>query len=107
MPGKHDPDARPVPDSIQDCRRCDLWKNATQAVPGEGALHARIMLVGEQPGDEEDLQGRPFVGPAGRVHVIVALGATGLRAEGDGAEMLRAALIEDLKRARSQGASDA
>jgi uracil-DNA glycosylase len=201
MPRKHDTDVHPVPDSIQDCRRCDLWKNATQAVPGEGAAHARIMLVGEQPGDEEDLRGRPFVGPAGRVldqcleaaalkrekifvtnavkhfkwvprgkrrlhqkpntgeinacniwldleiervkpHVIVALGATGLRAllrkmltfdaarrqslqhetgvpviasyhpsailraEGEGAETLRAALIEDLKRARSLGASD-
>jgi uracil-DNA glycosylase len=54
-------------DDIQDCRRCELWKQATQAVPGEGARHARIMLVGEQPGDEEDLQGRPFVGPAGRM----------------------------------------
>jgi uracil-DNA glycosylase len=56
-----------MPDSIQDCRRCDLWKNATQAVAGEGPAHARIMLVGEQPGDEEDLRGQPFVGPAGRV----------------------------------------
>jgi uracil-DNA glycosylase len=54
-------------DDIQDCRRCGLWKQATQAVPGEGARHARIMLVGEQPGDEEDLQGHPFVGPAGRM----------------------------------------
>jgi uracil-DNA glycosylase family protein len=54
-------------DDIQDCRRCELWKQATQAVPGEGARHARIMLVGEQPGDEEDLQGHPFVGPAGRM----------------------------------------
>jgi uracil-DNA glycosylase family protein len=201
MPRKHHPDGHPVPDSIQDCRRCDLWENATQAVPGAGPAHARIMLVGEQPGDEEDLRGRPFVGPAGRVldqclqaaalkrekifvtnavkhfkwvprgkrrlhqrpnsgeinacniwldleiervkpHVIVALGATGLRAllrktlvigtarrqslqhesgvaviatyhpsailraEGEGAETLRAALIEDLKRARVLGASD-
>jgi DNA polymerase len=49
------------------CRRCDLWRHATQAVLGEGPTTARIMLVGEQPGDEEDLRGHPFVGPAGRV----------------------------------------
>jgi probable DNA metabolism protein len=51
----------------QTCRLCDLWKNATQAVEGEGAPSARLMLVGEQPGDEEDLKGKPFVGPAGKV----------------------------------------
>lgn len=50
-----------------NCHRCDLWKRATQAVNGEGSRHAGIMLVGEQPGDEEDLRGHPFVGPAGRV----------------------------------------
>jgi probable DNA metabolism protein len=49
------------------CRRCDIWRHATQAVLGEGSIAASIMLVGEQPGDEEDLRGRPFVGPAGRV----------------------------------------
>jgi DNA polymerase len=49
------------------CTRCPLYRNATQVVPGEGAVRARIMLVGEQPGDQEDRQGRPFVGPAGRV----------------------------------------
>src|SRR3977135_2093114 len=49
------------------CARCPLYKNATQAVPGEGRRHARLMLVGEQPGDKEDLAGKPFVGPAGRV----------------------------------------
>jgi probable DNA metabolism protein len=49
------------------CRRCDIWRHATQAVLGEGSTPATIMLVGEQPGDEEDLRGRPFVGPAGRV----------------------------------------
>src|SRR5207253_10327904 len=49
------------------CRRCPLYKNAIQVVPGEGRLHARLMLVGEQPGDKEDLDGRPFVGPAGRM----------------------------------------
>ena len=54
-------------DSPLTCQRCDLWQRATQAVLGEGPKDARIMLVGEQPGDEEDIKGRPFVGPAGRV----------------------------------------
>ena len=49
------------------CRLCDLWQHATQTVFGEGPLDARIMLVGEQPGDQEDLAGRPFVGPAGQM----------------------------------------
>ena len=49
------------------CKGCDLWKNATQTVFGEGTSRATIMLVGEQPGDQEDLKGRPFVGPAGRI----------------------------------------
>jgi len=49
------------------CRRCDLWKPATQTVFGEGPLDARLMLIGEQPGDQEDLAGHPFVGPAGRM----------------------------------------
>jgi DNA polymerase len=50
-----------------DCTRCPLYKNATQVVPGEGPAHARIMMVGEQPGDQEDVAGKPFVGPAGRM----------------------------------------
>jgi uracil-DNA glycosylase len=49
------------------CTRCPLYKDATQAVPGEGPTRAPFMLVGEQPGDKEDLAGKPFVGPAGRV----------------------------------------
>jgi len=49
------------------CRECPLGFNATQSVIGEGPLAARLMIVGEQPGDQEDLQGRPFVGPAGRL----------------------------------------
>src|SRR5437868_305712 len=53
--------------AVQGCRACDLWEGATQAVMGEGARNASVMLVGEQPGDKEDLQGHPFVGPAGRV----------------------------------------
>jgi DNA polymerase len=51
----------------QQCRRCPLWQNATQAVFGEGPQTARIVFVGEQPGDREDIAGRPFVGPAGRL----------------------------------------
>jgi DNA polymerase len=54
-------------EAVQGCRGCDLYRNATQAVFGEGARHAEVMLVGEQPGDKEDLAGHPFVGPAGRV----------------------------------------
>ena len=49
------------------CRNCPLWENATQTVFGEGNARARIMFVGEQPGDVEDRQGHPFVGPAGRI----------------------------------------
>jgi uracil-DNA glycosylase family protein len=49
------------------CRACDLWKRGTQTVFGEGARKADLMLVGEQPGDSEDVTGRPFVGPAGRL----------------------------------------
>lgn len=49
------------------CTRCPLYRCATQVVPGDGRVGARIMLVGEQPGNDEDLQGKPFVGPAGRV----------------------------------------
>jgi uracil-DNA glycosylase len=49
------------------CRRCPLYRHATQAVPGEGPKQAHFMLVGEQPGDKEDLAGKPFVGPAGRI----------------------------------------
>ncbi len=53
--------------AVESCRRCTLWKNATQGVPGEGPAPAEVMLVGEAPGDSEDLQGHPFVGPAGAV----------------------------------------
>jgi uracil-DNA glycosylase len=52
---------------VRVCRRCDLWRDATRGVPGEGPAQARLMLVGEQPGDQEDLAGAPFVGPAGKV----------------------------------------
>jgi uracil-DNA glycosylase len=66
----------PIPDkrtykalqeAVQTCRACDLWEGATQAVIGEGAKHAEVMMVGEQPGDREDIEGHPFVGPAGGI----------------------------------------
>jgi DNA polymerase len=59
------------------CTACELFRHATQTVFGEGPRDARVMLVGEQPGDAEDLQGRPFVGPAGRV-LDAALAAAGI-----------------------------
>jgi uracil-DNA glycosylase len=64
-----DPDAslKDLSDAAQRCRGCDLWEHATQAVLGEGALNAEVMFVGEEPGNREDLEGRPFVGPAGKL----------------------------------------
>lgn len=53
--------------AAESCKNCPLWKRATQTVFGEGPVPASVMLVGEQPGDQEDLQGRPFVGPAGKL----------------------------------------
>src|SRR6185312_15984326 len=67
------PSARPESDpqqqprTLDECRRCPLWHDATQGVPGAGPAHAPIMMVGEQPGDSEDRAGEPFVGPAGRL----------------------------------------
>ena len=58
---------RTLREEAADCRACHLWKAATQTVFGEGPQTARIMLVGEQPGDKEDLAGKPFVGPAGQI----------------------------------------
>jgi DNA polymerase len=54
-------------DAAAACKRCDLWRPATQTVFGEGPARARVMVIGEQPGDQEDLAGRPFVGPAGQL----------------------------------------
>jgi DNA polymerase len=59
------------------CRACDLWRHATQTVTGEGPASASLMLVGEQPGDKEDLAGKPFVGPAGGL-LDRALGEAGI-----------------------------
>lgn len=67
--------------AVQGCRRCPLRRDATCGVPGEGDARAALMLVGEQPGDQEDLQGRPFVGPAGKV-LDEALAAAGVARSG-------------------------
>jgi DNA polymerase len=64
-------------DAALGCKACDLWKRGTQTVFGEGPSEARAMLVGEQPGNEEDLAGHPFVGPAGRL-LDQALEAAGI-----------------------------
>ncbi len=61
------PSLKSLREAVRDCRACDLWEGATQAVMGEGARHASLMFVGEQPGDREDVEGHPFVGPAGRI----------------------------------------
>ncbi|MDF4026742.1 UdgX family uracil-DNA binding protein [Luteibacter sp. PPL201] len=61
----------------RDCRACELWKPATQTVFGEGPAHARVVVIGEQPGDQEDLAGKPFVGPAGKLF-DKALGEAGI-----------------------------
>lgn len=53
--------------AARDCKACDLWKRATQTVFGDGRSSAKIMIIGEQPGNQEDLEGRPFVGPAGKL----------------------------------------
>ncbi len=66
-----------VREGVDRCRACELWQRATQGVAGEGSARARVMLVGEQPGDQEDKAGRPFVGPAGGV-LDAALKAIGL-----------------------------
>jgi uracil-DNA glycosylase len=64
-------------EAAADCRGCDLWRDATQTVFGEGPKRARVMIVGETPGDREDREGRPFVGPAGR-ELDKALEAAGI-----------------------------
>jgi uracil-DNA glycosylase family protein len=61
------PTLKSLRESAAHCTACDLYKRGTQTVFGEGSEHARVILVGEQPGDKEDLEGRPFVGPAGKL----------------------------------------
>jgi uracil-DNA glycosylase family protein len=68
--------AKPIPvkaslggleDVARGCKACDLWRNATQTVFGEGTPRAKVMFIGEQPGNQEDVEGKPFVGPAGKL----------------------------------------
>ncbi len=66
--------------AVQKCRGCDIWQRATQAVFGEGSENSEVMLVGEQPGNKEDLAGQPFVGPAGTL-LDQALAEAGIRRE--------------------------
>ncbi len=75
-----DADVAALARAAHDCRGCELWEGATQVVFSSGAEHGRLMLVGEQPGDREDLAGEPFVGPAGRV-LDEALEAAGVARE--------------------------
>jgi uracil-DNA glycosylase len=65
--GRHLNSLAELRDAVNACRRCSLWRNATQGVPGEGPTRSEMMLVGEQPGDAEDIEGHPFVGPAGAI----------------------------------------
>jgi uracil-DNA glycosylase len=71
-----DPDLDELRDSAATCTACDLYRNATQTVFGKGLTRSQVMLVGEQPGDKEDVEGEPFVGPAGRLldEALVAAG---------------------------------
>lgn len=68
---------RTLKTAARGCRACDLWRNATQTVFGDGRIGADVMFVGEQPGNDEDLAGHPFVGPAGRI-LDEALDAAGI-----------------------------
>src|SRR5436309_1473380 len=65
MPAR--PSIPALAEAAKECRGCDLWRDATQTVFGEGTSGAEVLFVGEQPGDKEDLAGKPFVGPAGRL----------------------------------------
>jgi uracil-DNA glycosylase family protein len=78
LPAKKDLDH--LREASKTCRGCDLYKDATQTVFGEGAAKARVMLIGEQPGDVEDKEGHPFVGPAGKL-LAKAMESAGLDAD--------------------------
>ncbi len=75
------PSLRSLREAVQECRGCELYRDATQAVMGAGRARADLVLLGEQPGDREDLEGRPFVGPAGRL-LDKALAEAGIAPEG-------------------------
>jgi uracil-DNA glycosylase len=66
-PIPHNGSLKSLRNASRNCQACDLWRNATQTVFGEGPPRAKIMMIGEQPGNQEDLEGKPFVGPAGKL----------------------------------------
>jgi uracil-DNA glycosylase family protein len=79
-------------EAVQACRGCELYRDATQAVMGEGLKRARLVLLGEQPGDQEDRQGKPFVGPAGRL-LVQALADAGI----DGSDTYRTNVVKHFR----------
>jgi DNA polymerase len=84
--------------AAQDCRGCELYRHATQAVMGDGRVDAALMLVGEQPGDREDLAGEPFVGPAGKL-LDEALERAGL----DPAEVFKTNVVKHFRFSGTRG----
>jgi uracil-DNA glycosylase len=72
-----DPTLDDLAEAVQGCRGCELYRDATQAVMGQGAASAKVVLLGEQPGEREDVEGKPFVGPAGNL-LVKGLGDAGL-----------------------------
>ena len=74
-------DLQEIAEQVRNCRKCDLWKTRTHAVPGEGNPHAEIMFIGEAPGENEDLEGRPFVGAAGKLLTKLITEVLGLKRE--------------------------
>ncbi len=76
-----DPTLPALAAAVQGCRGCELYRDATQAVMGEGPGHAKVVLLGEQPGEREDVEGKPFVGPAGKL-LVEALGDAGIDPRG-------------------------
>jgi len=74
-------DLQEIAEQVRNCRKCDLWKTRKNAVPGEGNPHAEIMFVGEAPGENEDIEGKPFVGAAGKLLTKLITEVLGLKRE--------------------------
>ncbi|BCU70277.1 type-4 uracil-DNA glycosylase [Stygiolobus caldivivus] len=74
-------DLQEIADQVRSCKKCDLWKTRKNAVPGEGNPQAEIMFIGEAPGENEDLEGRPFVGAAGKLLTKLITEVLGLKRE--------------------------
>ena len=84
--------------AVQQCRGCELWEHATQGVMGDGRADAALMLLGEQPGDREDIEGEPFVGPAGRL-LDKALAGAGI----DPAEVFKTNVVKHFRFSGTRG----